>query len=322
MTTLSQPGSLEDWLKTRKAIEAAITGVIGKLPSARVDLQVKIIDEQDLFGIRRRRVNYFLDDWTRVTAWMFVPEDAMELPAIVCMHGMNAMGKDETAGLEGGDPKLAFARHFAERGYVTIAPDTIAAGERTYSKLDPFDTKAFYKEHPKLSAIGKMLYDHQRAIDVLADAKEVDSTRVGAIGHDLGGVNALFLAAFDERIGATVSSCGITALSEDEHPERWAAESGMVLMPKLRAAIESGEYPFDWDELLALIAPNPTLLITALNDAALSHTSSVQGLVDRANEVYALLGASRALEHMTHKKGHTMTQAGLDAADEWFDRWL
>lgn len=322
MAELSQLNDLDEWLKTRKAIESAVTGVLGKLPATRVDLQVKTVDEQDFYGITRRRVNYFLDDWTRVTAWMFIPEDALEYPAIVCMHGMNPMGKDESAGLEGGDPRLAFARHFAERGYVTLAPDTIAAGERTYSKLDPFDTKAFYKEHPKLSAIGKMLYDHQRAVDVLTDAKEVDPTRIGAIGHDLGGVNALFLAAFDERIGAVVSSGGITAFSEDENPQRWAADSGMVLLPKLKSAIDTGEYPFEWDEVLALIAPNPTLVITALNDDVLSKTSSVQNLVDRAREVYTLLGAGAALEHLTHKKKHTMPQIGLDAAGEWFDRWL
>lgn len=322
MTTLGDVKEPADWPKTRKTIESLVQDVLGRIPRETTDPQPKVVDEREMLGFVRRRVNYFVDDWTRVTAWVFVPEDAEDCPAILCMHRATAMGKDEPAGLEGADPLLAFAQHYAERGYVTIAPDCITCGERIYSRLEPFDTKSFYKEHPKMSAIGKMLWDHMRALDVVCDMKEVDPSRLGAIGHDMGAYNALFLAAFDDRVRSVVASCGITAFGADAQPERWAQESGLVLLPKMRPAIENRDFPFDWDEILALIAPNPTLLITALNDEILSNTSSVEDAVKRARAIYGLLGADGALSNFTHKEGHRMTPEALDAADTWFDRWL
>ena len=253
---------------------------------------------------------------------MFVPEGDEEKPGVVCMHGRTPLGKDEPAGLEGAGPNLAFAKRYAEMGYVTLAPDCITAGDRIYSRLDPFDTASYYKEKPKLSAIGKMLSDHMRCMDALTNMKEVDPARLGVIGHDMGAYNALLLAAFDERVRACVASCGITCFAADDRPERWAEKSGFVLMPKLRRAIESGDFPFDWDEVLALIAPIPTLLITALNDEVLPNTESVDKAVKRASKIYKMLGAQGAIENFTHRDGHRMTLEALDASDNWFERWL
>ncbi len=306
----------------RKEIEAAVASVMGKMPKELVDLQTKVADETDFPGYVRRRVNYFVDEWNRVSAWMFVPEGSEDRPAILCMHGMTPLGKDEPAGMEGADAMLAFARHYAEKGYVTLAPDCITCGERIYSRLEPFDTQSFYKDNPKMSAMGKMLSDHMSCVELLAETNEVDAARIGAIGHDMGSYNALFLAAFDDRVRACVASCGITSLVEDNAPERWAQEAGFVLMPKLRTAIERREFPFDWDQILALLAPSPTLLITALNDEVLPNTTSVDKAMKRASKIYKMLGASGAIENFTHREGHRMTPEALEAADNWFERWL
>ena len=170
--------------------------------------------------------------------------------------------------------------------------------------------------------MAKMLGDHIKCINVLDEAKEVDTARIGVIGQDMGAYNALFLSAFDDRIRTCVSSCGITSFTKDKDPDRWARDSGLVLLPNLRKAIQKDEYPFDWDELLSLIAPNPTLLITAKNDEILSNASSCKNIVQQAKNVYSLLGEESALEDFMHSHGHEMPVEALDAADDWFDRWL
>ena len=322
MVELASLKSLGDWPKMRKEIEAAVISVLAKMPKERVDLQVKVADETDFPGYVRRRVNYFVDEWNRVSAWMFVPEGSEDRPAILCMHGMTPLGKDEPAGMEGADPMLAFALRYAEKGYVTLAPDCITCGERIYSRLEPFDTQSFYKDNPKMSAMGKMLSDHMSCVELLAETKEVDAARIGAIGHDMGSYNALFLAAFDDRVSACVASCGFTSLVEDDAPERWAREAGFVLMPKLRGAIERRQFPFDWDQILALLAPSPPLLITALTGEVLPNTTSVDKAVKRASKIYKMLGAQGAIENFTHRDGHRMTLEALDASDNWFERWL
>ncbi len=310
------------WPKMRHAIETSIQSVIGKPKKNSIDLQMKVMDELDGPGFARRRVNYFTDEWGRVSAWMFVPEGSDEKPAILCCHPRSRMGKDELAGFEGGDPNLALARYFAERGYVTFAPDCITSGERTYARQEAFNTKPFYKEHPKSSLMGKMLADHIKCIDLLCESEDVDPARIGVIGHGLGGTNALMLAAFDERVRAVVSSCGFTRMSEDPNPYRWVEDEGCELMPKLGAALKKDKLPFDWEHVLALIAPSPTLLITASNDDKLPKTSSCATAVKHAQAVYKLLGAKDTVQNMTHKDGHRLPQEALDASLEWMDRWL
>ena len=54
----------------------------------------------------------------------------------------------------------------------------------------------------------KGIVNHIRAVDLLQQRDEVDPRRIGVIGHSLGGHNAMFVAAFDERLAVIVSSCG------------------------------------------------------------------------------------------------------------------
>jgi len=318
---LSELKGLADWPRMRRDIEAAVATVLGKTPREELDLQIKTVDETDFPGFVRKRINYFVDQWSRVAAWLFIPDSKEEHPAIVCCHQMTPRGKDEPAGLNG-LALLAHAQRYAERGYVTIAPDCITAGDRVSSGLEPFDTKTFYKESPKISILGRMLADHMRAVDVLSESRHVDGARIGVIGHDLGARNALFLTAFDERVQTCVASCGFTLFDEDADPGRWARPSGFVQLPKLKEAIEKKSYPFEWDQVLAMLAPSPTLLITSLNDEVLSNTKSCDKAVTRAKKVYKLLGAEHAIENFNHRAGHTITPEAMEAADEWFERWI
>lgn len=322
MITLSDLKSLEDWPKLRKSIESSVLGVLGKLQDGLPDLQVKVVDEIEGPGYTRRQIQYFVDDWARISAWLFIPEDSTDCPAIVCCHSRSKMGKDEPAGYEGADPRLAFARHFAQNGYVTIAPDCISVGERKFNRLEPYDTSVFYKENSKISVLGKMVSDHQRCIDALEEVSEVDTARIGAIGHGLGGCNALLLGAMDERVGAVVSSCGFTRFANDKKPDRWIEHDGLSLMPKLGAAIAKQEYPFDWEHILAMIAPSPTLLITPKNEDLLSSPTSCGVAVDEARHVFAQLGARDALVNSVHPGTESVPVDQLDLAEEWFDRWL
>lgn len=321
MVDLAKMKSLGSWPVTRGAIEASVLEVLGKLPPERAELQVKTVDEHDFPGYVRKRVNYFVSSWERISAWLFVPDGKEEMPAILCCHQETRQGKEEPAGIDG-DPRLAFAQHYAELGYVTIAPDCITAGERCAPRQEAYDTKAYYKDHAKLSAAGKMLLDHLHALDLLEEQKRVDAARIGVVGHGLGGFNALLLTAFDERVRACVASCGFTRFATDSEPERWTPEQGLVLLPKLREHIAAKKFPFDWEHILALAAPSPTLVITSMKNTPYAEPKSCEKAVQTAARIYKLLGAQDALEHFSHNAGYAMTSDLVDLADDWFERWL
>jgi dienelactone hydrolase len=318
---LAKVKGLGEWPEVRTRIEAAVLEMLGTLPKERAELQVKVTDEQPMGGLLRQQVNYFIDDWTRVSAWLFIPDGKEDLPAIVCCHRQVECGRDEPAGL-GGEPSLALALHYARQGYISMAPDCILAGDRVSTGLAPFDARNFSREYPKMSLIGKMLADHIHAVDVLMEIKRVDPARIGVMGHGLGGTNALLLAAFDERVQTCVASCGFTRFADDKHVTRWAEDAKLPLLPKIAKAAAAKEYPFDWEHILALIAPNPTLILAPENNSSLSNARSCAKAVKRAQHVYKLLGAGSALTIFSHDAAEVLTQDLLEVADDWFDRWL
>ena len=54
----------------------------------------------------------------------------------------------------------------------------------------------------------KAIWDNIRGLDLLESLRFVKRGRYGAIGHSLGGHNAIYTAVFDQRIKVVVSSCG------------------------------------------------------------------------------------------------------------------
>jgi dienelactone hydrolase len=321
MADFAKVKAAADWPKARTEIEENVCSVLGAIPKERADLQVKTLDESQFNGYVRRRVNYFVDEWTRVSAWLFLPEGRDEVPAVLCCHSEVPQGKDEAAGTIG-DPLLAFAHHYAELGYVTLAPDAVTFGERIPTGLAPGDSRNFYKDNPKMSCAAKMLVDHIHGIDLLGDIKRVDPARLGVVGHGLGAFNALLLTAFDERVQTCVASCGFTRFEDDTDPERWCRDSGLCLMPKFKDAVKKRKYPFDWEDILALAAPSYTLLLTAKNDEALPATESCAEAVKKARRIYKILGAPDALKATVHNEGHVVTPDLLDEADHWFERFM
>lgn len=321
---LSKMKSPAMWPGMRQNVVQAVSEVVGPINRDKLDLQLKTVDEQEFRGYVRKRVNYFVDSWDRISAWLFVPEGKEEAPAIVCCHSQTASGKNEPAGepTNDSDSRLAFAQRYAEMGFITLAPDCLTAGDRCSSKMKPYDTRNFYKDNPKGSLAAKFLSDHCRAVDALCEVKRVDPARIGVIGHGMGGMNALLLAAFDERVAACVASEAFTRFATDKDPQRWFPEEGPVLLPRLKEFVDSGKYPFDWEHILALAAPTPLLLLYTLSNSPFSTPKSGEKAVTLASKVYKLLGAPGAIDHFGHHDGERVSAETMEVADEWFERWL
>ena len=94
-----------------------------------------------------------------------------------------------------------------------------------------------------------MLYDSLVAVDILAALPEVDAARIGCVGHSLGAKETLYLAAFDERVKATVSSEGGIGTKFSNWDAAWY----------LGPSIKEPSFTHEHHELLALAAPRPVL---------------------------------------------------------------
>lgn len=321
MVDLTKIASLTGWPNIRKELEASVLATLHLPEHEPVDLHIRVQEENEVHGLTRRQVLFFLTEVEMVSAWLFMPEGRDEAPGILCCHSESFAGKDECAGLDE-NARLAFAQRYAEMGYVTLAIDMPTVGRRTQHRREPYDTKLFHKENKPTSFAGKMLADHRRALDVFSEIKRVDATRIGVIGHGLGGFNALLLAAFDDRVQACVASCGFTRFATDKHAGRWPCRDNLVLVPEIANHVKSGKFAFDWEHILALAAPTPVQVITSISKALLDNPKSCQKAVNQAAKIYKLLGAQGALDHFTHHDGHIIAPETFEVATEWFERWL
>jgi hypothetical protein len=156
--------------------------------------------------------------------------------------------------------------------------------------------------------MAKMLYDSIVAVNILEQLPDVDSSRLGAVGHSLGAKEVLYLAAFDERIRVTVSSEGGIGTRFSNWDAPW------YLGPSIRAP----DFKHEHHELLGLIAPRAFLLIGG--DSA----DGDRGwpFIQAALPVYRLYGGSVRMGMYNHKQGHAVPPASEQRIYEWFSAYL
>ena len=328
----------EEWIAKREEIKHLLLQVMGDFPPLTTLLNPRIVEEKEFEKYIRRKVIYTSEPGDDIPAYLFLPKDgAKKHPAVLCAHQTNPYGKREAAGIDG-DPAMALAPRLAERGFVTLAPDEICFGERHNPLLGHYgDAIAFYRKHKTWSVAGKMVWDKSRSIDYLWTLDEVDPQRIGAIGHSHGAYGSLHAAAFDDRLQAVVSSCGFTTFRADGNTFRWSHAT--PIMPKLGFYLggkemtwqtfqqfklkEVNQVPFDWHQILALIAPRPLFLSVSLDDEVFPGGESIQSeVLPRIEPIYDLYKSREKLEGHFFRGGHSFPDEAQQKAFAWLDRWL
>jgi len=302
-----------------KLDRARLMELLGRTPSAPPPLAPERVETVDLGDVVREKVTYAVEADERVPAFVFVPKGKGPFPAVLCHHqhgGEFAVGKDGPAGL-GSTPDQHYAIELARRGYVTIAPDALAFGERqdAAGKLKDASYERFEALHritEGKSLQGKYVWDARRALDYLETRPEVDRARLGMIGHSLGGQETLFTTAADTRIRAAVSSCGFGSLRVLERDR--ILHNFALFVPGLA---EAGDY----GAVLALVAPRP-FLVAARSEDPIFPMEGIEETVAAGRAAFTAAGAADRLGTFYEPGPHQFSPAMREAAYAWLDRWL
>ena len=315
----------EGWECKRPSILRRAEALLGIAPELQGGLEARFTDQVQRRGYLERRVRFNSGTGDTVSGYLLLPDGVSPrnpAPAIIALHSTLNPGAGVTVGLDTTFPNRNYGQELARRGYVVLATDEISAGERVYPGDKPFVTSQFDRKYPQWSAMGKMLADHIRAVDLLFSLAEVDTSRIGTIGHSLGGYNAFFLEAFDSRVKAAVSSCGFVSIGGSEYPFRFARQEWFVHFPVLRDYVRSGLVPCDMHEVLSLCAPRPLFNYSARQDHIFPDFQAVEMPLRQVSELYRILGAAERFDLIYGEGDHDFPAEVREKAYLWLDKWL
>jgi dienelactone hydrolase len=272
---------------------------------------MRIESSDDLGTVVRHKIAFHSDSIeSSVPGYLLIPKSAtatQPAPAMLCLHQTTGEGSREPAGLAG-NSRLHYALQLAERGYVTLAPDYPSFGEYAYD----FDQDRSYA-----SGTMKAIYDNIRAVELLQSLPEVDSKRIGCIGHSLGAHNAIFTAILEPRIRLVVSSCGFTQFHKDDV----ASWTGPNYMPRIATDYgnDAAHLPFEFSEIIACLAPRPFFVNAPTGDEDFDVTGVREALAS-AKPVYALFEKTAHLQAVFPKASHDFPKESSSAAYDFIDR--
>jgi acetyl esterase/lipase len=312
--------------KRRKLILSNMEKVMGKLPDrsqlSALDIQYTDSIKQDKFI--RYTLNFAAAENERIPVYLYVPiqrGSIQKIPAMLVLHGTSELGKGVVDG-QGPLPNRAHARELAERGYVVIAPDYPSFGDL---KDHNFDADRYE------SATMQAIFNHMRCIDLLQSRSDVDPENIGVIGHSLGGHNAMFVAAFDTRIKAAVSSCGWTQFEYYNIGEEGSKKYGGRLgpwaqtryMPIIRTKykLDPKLIPFNFDDVISAIAPRAFFSVSPLNDSNFD-VNGVRAGISLAEKVYKNLNVADKLQVRYPNAGHDFPVENRKEVYSFLDRVL
>ncbi len=312
--------SSDDWQIRAKHLVGNLQRVMGPLPAATTEpLDMQVVSETKLRHYIRQQVTFVAEKGDRAVGYLLTQHssgpDVVKRPAMICLPGSSRSGKDAPASL-GTNADMGYAHELAEHGYVCLVLDYPLLHTREY-KTDPYALGY-------LSATMKGVVNHRRGVDLLVAQPGVDANKIGVVGHSLGGHNALFLAAFDPRVRAVVSSCGFNVFAKHNHGDV-RAWSSTYYMPRIRTEFGdvAGRIPFDFTELLAALAPRAVFVNAPLQDEPDFEVSGVRDCIDAAMPVYReLFHAEKNLRAEYPDAGHTFPAAQRLAMIAFLDEHL
>jgi len=300
-----------DWTRHRQQLRAAWVEFLGEMPERPISAGFEVLRQDMLPTVRRQLIRYEAEAGQPVEGYLLTPlsDSNRPRPGIVAMHQTTRDTIEQIAGIKG-PPMQQIGLQLAERGFVVICPrNYLWQNVSKYSEA----VDRFKRRHPRTLGMHKMLYDAQRAVDILVELPGVDSGRIGATGHSLGGKEALYLAAFDERIAAAVASEGGMGFRFTNWNAPWYLGRG----------IEDERFPLNHHQLLALVAPRPFLILAGENSSpSASDGDRTWPLVEAALPAWRLYGNRPRLGLYNHRRGHSIPPLAFARMNQWLSTYL
>jgi pimeloyl-ACP methyl ester carboxylesterase len=293
-------------------LRQSVIAVLGAPPDP-ADLVPEILDVQVMPGYRREHIRFQVSPNDFSFAYLFLPDQVLHpLPTVYFHHPFS---DDFTAGKEAAH---TIGPELVARGYAVLAPDALGFGERRQSVSNAADADLAYVFH-QLSLrllrgetlLRKIIWDAARGIDYLLTRPEVDGQNLAFVGHDYGGLMAVWAMAMDERIRVGVAH-GVMA-SFRQHIREGVPFQAEFVVPRLMQVA-------DLHHIVSLVAPRPFLLSVG---GEKSQAADAFDTYKKALPTYERFSFSNRLSFYQHKVHNPPFDAyARFKLYQWLDSWL
>jgi dienelactone hydrolase len=302
-----------------------VLGCIGKMPTI-PDLNPEIVSSVDKGDYNLVTVRYNVESDDRVESYLLVPKNTRGKTAgIIASHGHGGkyyVGKSQLAGLTR-DTNMHYGVKLCRRGYVVLCPDHLVFESRRPPEFKRVETpdldrsryeqQVFFKLYSEGSSLlAKYISDLCRGVDFLQTLDYVDSERIGAIGHSMGGNAVTWLTWYDKRIKAGVCSCGISQI-KTYYPNGVTHSFSYYAHGLLEFA--------DIADIVADITPRAFMMINGDEDE-LFPMDGVREISEKASLAYKARNAGGNFKSIVFKGGHVFLEEMQEEAFKWLDTHL
>lgn len=309
-----------DWQSRRTEIQGKWHSMMGEWPPILTQQELKIISVEEREDFKQYKVRFYWTPNEETEGYLLVPNKRGKKPAVITVF----YEPESSAGINA-KPYRDFAYQLCKRGFVTLSIGTTETTKnQTYSIYYP------NREDASIQPLSLLAYAGANAWEVLAKINDVDSTRIGIVGHSYGGKWAMFASClYDKFACAAWSDPGIvfddTKGSGVNYWEPWylgyypppwkntwdkTGVNAKGLYPKL---LTEG---YDLHELHALMAPRPFLVSGGSSDPPerwipLNHTIALNAFLGYKNRVA-----------MTNRIKHAPNSESNETIYTFFEYWL
>ena len=328
----------KDFAKWKAQARHVLAECMQNLQPAPKAYAMEVTDREQRDGYEARKIRFNLSEWSRVPAYLLVPEGEGPFPAIVLLHDHGAhfsIGKEKMVRpfhvapevMEDADQWASqcydgqyVGDYLARHGYVVLAVDALFWGERGRKEGTSYDAQqALASNFLQMGASwGAFInVDDMRSAEFLASLPFVDKERVGSLGFSMGAYRSWMLAALTDVVRASASICWMNTtehLMTLTNNQNKGGSAYAMLIPALRRYL-------DYPHVASIACPKPTLFFNGTRDKLFP----IEGVRDAYQEMEAVWKSQGASDHLVTKlwdEKHFFNKEMQKETLEFFDRWL
>lgn len=304
-------------------------------PAAVFDMRVEAEEQRE--GYKAQRISFNINAYSRVTAYLLVPDGDGPFPAINALHDHGAhlyIGKEKMIRPFGVEQEVAddanqwaaqlydgqFVGDFmARHGYVVFSVDAPLWGER--GREEGVDRSKYDIIAGNMMMLGRdlcafMHYDDIYSTDFLATLPFVDRNRIGCLGCSMGAYRSWMLAALTDRIKAAASICWMVTTDVQMSTLDKKKENGGFAncLPGLRQFL-------DYPHIASIACPKPMLFINGSQDH-LFPVRGVEAAFGIMRDAWRSQGADDRLVTEVWDIPHSCGLKAQQRMLEFFDKYL